>query len=154
MSGYGSHLGQSGKDAADMRIQQVTEIKQYLQQNPGDLEAIAQECAESPEYFQILLNMENVPVTKVLAMFNAMQIVKKRKAQSTVSPEQLQEIIDFIKPNTTVIFDLSSVSGLTPGEIAEIFRNRTGSVQNITCLYNAIKELNSVKVQQETGKQM
>lgn len=153
MSGYGSHLGQSGRDAADLRTQQIAEIKQYLQQNPGDLEAIAQECAESPEYFQILLNMENVAVTKVLGMHNAMQIVKKRKEQSP-SPEQLQEIIDFIKPNTSFIFDLSEVSGIAPGEIADIFQNQKGSTQSVTCLYRAIQEINAAKTQQTSGKQI
>lgn len=153
MTGYGNHLSQVGKDAADLREQQIAEVKEYLQQNPNDLEAIAQECAESPEYLSILINMENIPVTKVIAIHNAMQTVKKRKSQTQISPEKLQEIIEFIKPNTTVIFDLAELSGISAVEIANIFQNKSGEAQSVTCLYNAIQQIRDMKAT-PNGKQL
>lgn len=45
--------------------------------------------------------------------------------KKTLQESQLEEIKNFIKPNPTAIFDLASISGLTPQQIDTLINDET-----------------------------
>lgn len=138
----------SGALAEDMIAQQLAEIKKFISENPSLLQELINKSGLSPAEVELMLTTERKNITSVIRLNQTVDEMKKE----IETQEKIQEIKEFIKPNATIIFDLSTTSGLPPQEVAEILGTKKGSYQKVTCIYDAMQQMLNVKNEEMSSR--
>ncbi len=132
---------------------QLEEIKDFIKSNPSIIYDLSKESGLSPEEIYQIINTDNMPITSIIRLHNAMQKIIEAKTKEIIERDvtsreakvvinkQLTEIKDFIKSNPSSIYDLSQESGLSPEEIYQMVSADGIPITGVAHLHSTMKKI-------------
>ena len=144
MPQYGDHLSSIGKEALDYKDNQLARIRNFLDANPTEITKLADKCGESPEFLQVLITTGSLPLDKVISAYNAVEAIE--------TAQKITAIRDYLRLQTSIIFELASETGISPEEIVGIMHSEKINSEHINTVYAAIQRMINEKAEQTKKK--